>query len=70
VLVEAAASLRKAQARTREALEMAITQALATITAADAHGWFAITAMPSNHVRTALMIDLLPEQQAGNRLYF
>jgi transposase len=34
------AYLRKAQARTREALEMAITQALATITAADAHGWF------------------------------
>ena len=34
------ASLRNVQARTREALEMAITQALATITAADAHGWF------------------------------
>jgi transposase len=34
------AYLRKVQARTREALEIAITQALATITAADAHGWF------------------------------
>ena len=34
------AYLRKAQARTREALEMAMTQALATITAADAQGWF------------------------------
>jgi len=33
-------SLRKAQARSREALEMAVTQALATITAADAQGWF------------------------------
>jgi transposase len=33
--------LRAAKARTREALEMAIQQALTTITAADAHGWFA-----------------------------
>jgi transposase len=32
--------LRAAQARTREALELAIQQALMTITAADAHGWF------------------------------
>jgi transposase len=32
--------LRKAKARTREALDMAITGALATITDADAHGWF------------------------------
>jgi transposase len=33
--------LRKAKARTRDALDAAITEALATITAADAHGWFA-----------------------------
>lgn len=32
--------LRTAKARTREALELAIEQALATITAMDAHGWF------------------------------
>jgi transposase len=31
--------LRAAKARTREALEMAIQQALTTINAADAHGW-------------------------------
>jgi transposase len=34
------AFLRRAEARTREALDAAITAALATITAADAHGWF------------------------------
>jgi transposase len=33
-------ALRTAKARTREALERAIAQALATITVADAHGWF------------------------------
>jgi transposase len=33
--------LRKAKARTRETLEPAITEALHTITATDAHGWFA-----------------------------
>ena len=33
--------LRKAKARTREALDAAITEALITVTAADAHGWFA-----------------------------
>jgi transposase len=32
--------LRTAKARTREALDMAITAALATITDADAQGWF------------------------------
>jgi transposase len=32
--------LRAAQARTREALELAIQHALTTMTAADAHGWF------------------------------
>ncbi len=32
--------LRTAKARTREALDAAITQALSLITAADAHGWF------------------------------
>ena len=32
--------LRKAKARTQEALEAAITAALATITAQDARGWF------------------------------
>jgi transposase len=32
--------LRTAEARTREVLELAIQQALTTITAADAHGWF------------------------------
>ncbi len=32
--------LRRAEARTREALEAAITAALAAITAADARGWF------------------------------
>lgn len=34
-------ALRRAQARTREALDEAMTTALATITAADARGWFA-----------------------------
>jgi hypothetical protein len=33
-------ALRAAKARTREALEQAIAQALATVTAADAHSWF------------------------------
>jgi transposase len=33
-------SLRKAKARTREALDVAITQALALITATDARSWF------------------------------
>jgi transposase len=33
-------ALRTAKARTREALERAIVQALATITSADAHRWF------------------------------
>jgi transposase len=33
-------ALRTAKARTREALEHAIAQALATITASDAHSWF------------------------------
>ena len=32
--------LRTAQARTSDALEQAITQAFASVTAADAHGWF------------------------------
>ncbi len=32
--------LRKAKARLREALDLAVTQALATITASDAQGWF------------------------------
>jgi transposase len=34
------AALRTAKARTREALEHAIAQALATIPVADAHSWF------------------------------
>ncbi len=33
-------ALRTAKARTREALEQAIAQALATITVSDAHSWF------------------------------
>jgi transposase len=33
-------SLRRAGARTRETLEEAICQALLTVTAQDAHGWF------------------------------
>ena len=33
--------LRKDKARTRKALGTAITEALRTITATDAHGWFA-----------------------------
>lgn len=33
-------ALRKANARLREALDTAITEALATVTAVDAHGWF------------------------------
>ena len=33
-------ALRTAKARTREALEHALAQALATITASDAHSWF------------------------------
>jgi transposase len=34
-------ALRAAKARSREALEHALAQALATITVADAHSWFA-----------------------------
>jgi transposase len=33
-------ALRKAKARTREALDAAITHALPTVTGTDAHGWF------------------------------
>ena len=33
-------ALRKAKARTREALDTAITDALGTVTEADTHGWF------------------------------
>ena len=33
-------ALRTAKARTRSALDTAITQALPTVTRADAHGWF------------------------------
>ena len=33
-------ALRKAKARTREALDAAITPALPTVTGTDAHGWF------------------------------
>lgn len=33
-------ALRKAKARTRDALDSAITDAIGTVTAADAHGWF------------------------------
>jgi transposase len=33
-------ALRKAKARTRDALDTAITRALTTVTAADAHSWF------------------------------
>jgi transposase len=39
-------ALRAAKARTREALEHAIAQALATITGADAHSWFAHCGYP------------------------
>ena len=38
--------LRRAEARTREALEEAITAALATITATDATGWFTACGYP------------------------
>jgi transposase len=38
--------LRKANARTREALETAIAEALAFITVADARGWFAHAGYP------------------------
>lgn len=38
--------LRRAQARTREALEAAIADALAAITAQDAAGWFAACGYP------------------------
>ena len=40
------ACLRRVEARTREALEEAITSALATITAADATGWFTACGYP------------------------
>jgi transposase len=33
-------ALRTANARTRQALERALAQALATVTVADAHSWF------------------------------
>ncbi len=39
-------ALRRAEARTREALDDAITAALATTTAADAPGWFAHCGYP------------------------
>jgi len=38
--------LRRAEARTRDALEAAITAALATITASDATGWFTACGYP------------------------
>ena len=39
-------ALRRTEARTREALDAAITAGLATITAADARGWFAHCGYP------------------------
>lgn len=39
-------ALRRAEARTREALEEAITAALETVTAADAAGWFTACGYP------------------------
>lgn len=39
-------ALRRAEARTRETLEAAIGTALGTITAPDAHGWFAHCGYP------------------------
>ena len=39
-------TLRRAETRTREALDDAITAALATITTTDAHGWFAHCGYP------------------------
>lgn len=39
-------ALRRAGARTREALDAAITEALATVTAMDAQGWFAHCGYP------------------------
>lgn len=39
-------ALRRAEARTRDALDDAITAALATVTAADAQGWFAHCGYP------------------------
>jgi transposase len=47
------ASLRRVGARTREALEEAIAQALETVTSQDAHGWFAHCAyLPSSQRNT------------------
>jgi transposase len=48
------AYLRKAQARSRETLDHAITPALTTITASDAYGWLRIVAMPYSRAKTAI----------------
>ena len=46
-------ALRRAGARTREALQEAIGQALLTITAQDAHGWFQHCGSFSSDERTS-----------------
>jgi transposase len=43
--------LRRAGARTREAIEVAIGQALLTITSQDAHGWYQHCRYLSSHER-------------------
>ncbi len=45
------AFLRRAKARTREALEEAIIEALLTVTSQDAHGWFGHCGYPSGEER-------------------
>ncbi len=45
------AYLRRMKARTREALQEAIAQALLTVTSQDAHGWFGHCGYPSSEER-------------------
>jgi transposase len=45
------AYLRRLKARTREALQEALTQALLTVTSQDAHGWFGHCGYPSSEER-------------------
>jgi transposase len=45
------ASLRRIKARTPEALQEALTQALLTVTSQDAHGWFEHCGYPSSEER-------------------
>jgi hypothetical protein len=50
-------ALRQANARARDTLDTAITRPLTMVTADDAHRWFDIAAMPSDSLKTAIVVE-------------